>query len=275
MKKTLLTTLLGFGLYGAQAQTTCNPNFPNLPTVTQYIIPDSTTNLMHACAGLAYDQVIYIKAPKDTTVGPPIVPISVSATVDSIVVNLDSLGLPSYLSVVAAPVVKAATATVPYNHLVLRGPGNDSIACVRISGLVPASTPAGTIPLTIKLLSRGTVPLGSIPLPSTVSSYKIVIDPAGSGVCNVAIKQLQNVNNVSITPNPTQGNAVLTCDVTSAFNGSISIVNAVGQTLYNRNINLNVGQQKVSLPTEGLAAGMYQVLVRQGNTQSTSKLIVQ
>jgi hypothetical protein len=275
MKKILLTAFIAFGLYGAQAQTVCNPNGPNLPAVTQYIIPDSATNLLHACAGLPYEQIIYIKAPKDTTVvfsGFP-----VNATVDSIVVNLDSLGLPSYLSVVSAAAAKAPTATVPYNHIVLRGPGNDSLVCVKIFGTIPAGTAAGTLPLTIKLVASGKPPIGttSIVLPSTVTSYKIVIDPAGSGVCNVAIKQLQNVNGVVITPNPTTGNAILTCNVTNAFDGNLSIVNAVGQVVYNRSLNLNIGQQKVMLPTEGLASGMYQVIVRQGTAQSTSKLIVQ
>jgi hypothetical protein len=274
MKKILLTAFIASGLYSAQAQTVCNANGPNLPTVTQYIIPDSTTNLLHACAGLAYEQIIYIKAPKDTTVvfaGAP-----VSAIVDSIVVNLDSLGLPSYLSVASVAAAKAPTATVAYKHLVLRGPGNDSIACIKISGIIPAGTAAGTIPLTIKLSSAGKAG-GVVPitLPSTVTAYKIVIDPSGSGVCNVAIKQLQNVNTVVITPNPTTGNAVLTCNVTNAFDGNLSIVNAVGQVVYNRSLSLNIGQQKVMLPTDGLASGMYQIIVRQGGAQSTSKLIVQ
>ena len=67
MKKTLLTLALAFAFIVAQAQCTPDAQF-SLPG----IYPDSATGLPNAIVGQAYNEVITIIAPLDTTgsVGP-------------------------------------------------------------------------------------------------------------------------------------------------------------------------------------------------------------
>jgi hypothetical protein len=275
MKKFLLITATIGAFTHASAQLACNPAAP-ASAAKSYILPDSATGIAHGCAGVPYDETMYIKAFRDTTF------LQLPATVDSFVINLDpaTIGLPSYLSIASVPATLVPTAANNYPHIVLRSPSHpDSLACIRITGTVPAGTAAATTPLSIPFKVSATVgiPPFTLDTSSTFSntSYSLTIDAPGTGACQVAIKQLLDVYGLQVVPNPAQGNAVLQCSVNRTFNGDLSISNSIGQILHTQTLHLSPGAQYVSLPVGNLAAGLYQVNLRSGNALSTIKLLVQ
>jgi hypothetical protein len=278
MKKVLLIATLFVAAIAANAQPVCSPTAPNNNSKS-YILPDSATGIKHGCAGLPYDETMYIKVFADT----PIVflGITVVAVTDSVVINMDptTIGIPSYLTFVSVPPTQPATMAIPYPHLILRGVSKDSLACIRITGTVPAATPPGSTPLTIPFTIRAKANLGLGTLDTAISinntNYKIVIDTPGTGACAVAIKQLQDVSNLSIAPNPTSGMAQLNCNVLAAFGGELNITNQVGQIVYTRKLNLASGQQYIPVNTETLAPGLYNVSISKNGFAQSVKLLVQ
>ena len=158
MKKIILLILVIFSVQISQAQTPCVPG-ALVGTGKGYILPDSATNLNHGCAGLAYEQIIYIKVPADTSF--TFLTIPISATVDSFVVDANIVGLPSALVSASVPAITPASGSTPktnFDRLVI---GGDSLACIKLSGVLDAALPPGDQNLTIKIRAY----LSGVPAP--------------------------------------------------------------------------------------------------------------
>jgi hypothetical protein len=253
MKKILLllTVLASTNMLYAQ----CVPNAKTAPG-KGYIIPDSATNMVHACAGLPYSETFYIKAFKDTTIS------ITQGKTDSFVINLSpaALGIPSYLNVASVPATRAATATNNYPHLVIKG---DSLACIVISGTVPGTATAGTTNLNIEFKAFLGVFIGGFKVTDTVlagsyNDYQYIIDPPGTGACLLSVNSInKNLTQVSLAPNPVQQQATLSIQANKAEDVSIAIVNSLGIVISKQATKLNAGDNYIPLNTSALSHGLY------------------
>lgn len=277
MKKILLSLLLITCVQIVLAQTTaCVPGTLTSPNAG-YIIPDSATNFVHGCAGKYYEQIIYIKAPKDTTVYVGSVPFN--ANVDSFVVNSNLAGLPSYLSLVTTPGLTPASggpAVNNFDRLIIKG---DSLACVKIYGNVPAAEPAGVNNLTISIRAYLTIPLiaTSIDTPANVTYYNITIDAPGTGACIPAatndFKKI-TISNVTLSPNPANDITTLKFFSNRKEEYNFSMVNLMGEVVWNVSTTVGLGENAISIPTSAMAEGMYLIKINNAYTAFGMKLLL-
>ncbi len=263
MKKIVTLLAFIFAINSAFAQ--CVPSAKTIPGAKSYLIPDSATGLKHACPGKPYDETIYIKAFKDTTV------LIFVFTTDSFIVNLDPavIGLPSYLTLSTVPAALPPNTKHNFPHLSIPGEG---LACVKITGNV-TGTPSST-PLSIQGKVYGKLNIFGSNIDTnqlfTYNSYKLVVDPIGTGACWAT--GIENVNNyiaqIIATPNPVNNLLQLEVAATQAQKVTAVITNTMGQVVATKIANLTTGSNYLMFNTEGLANGTYIYTIR-GNRQTT------
>jgi hypothetical protein len=276
MKKIILLFTLLTGCYFAQAQ--CVPN-AKTTAGNGYIIPDSATGMVHACAGMAYDETFYIKVPKDTTIF-----IVVNGKFDSVVINVDptTIGLPTYINnITTNPPTQLPNTKHPFKHIKINRKASDSLACIRLQGTVPAGTAASTTALNIPFAAYLKLTVGGFPYPlgttgdssiaASYSSYKFIIDPAGSGACALGINSINtNINAVQIVPNPSATSMSVNVMATKPEPVTVSILNTIGQTLASKNTTLVNGANYIPFDVSALAAGVYIYNISNKNGQTVS-----
>jgi hypothetical protein len=93
---------------------------------------------------------------------------------------------------------------------------------------------------------------------------------------STAVKNVANVNNISLYPNPAKGNAVLSISLTKAAKIQVQVIDEAGRTAINMNtIQLAAGTQNINISTGALAAGLYTVKIVSGDgVISTQRLSV-
>jgi len=242
MKKIILSILMIFAVFCANAQ--CVPGAVSLPQAG-YIIPDSATNLANGCAGENYEQIIYIKVPADTTFG------TVNATIDSFVIEASISGLPSGLTVASIPALLSS----PTSRLLV--PGN-SLACIKISGIIPASTPPGPINLVIPARAYLKI-AGIIPIDTSinVNYYHINISPAPCWPTAIQNVNRFDFNLIGNIPNPasTQTQIAFESHVSGSY--TLKIVNAVGETMITKKVTASKGMNYIPVNTSTMSSGIY------------------
>jgi hypothetical protein len=252
----LITTIVGF--YAANAQ--CVPGTKVVAGADGYIIPDSATGMAHGCAGLPYNETFYIMAPKDTFI------FVANVNIDSIVINLDpvAMGLPSYLTLTTVPAAKPANTINNFPHLTI--PGN-TLACIKVAGTVPAGTLAGISPLNIQYNGFAI----AMTIPGAYTAYKIIVDPAGTGACALAIDGInKNIANVAVVPNPAQNNISINAMVENTEEVTIQIINAVGQITHTKAVALRKGDNYIPFNVQALPVGIYLYQIRNAQNQVIS-----
>ncbi|MBS1587300.1 MAG: T9SS type A sorting domain-containing protein [Bacteroidetes bacterium] len=88
------------------------------------------------------------------------------------------------------------------------------------------------------------------------------------------VKELNGVSDMAIFPNPATSQATLGFNTTEAANISISMVDAIGRTVYTYSQRFEAGSQRIVIPTGNLAAGIYNVRVQTENGVATTRLTV-
>lgn len=271
MKKIFTTILVLCIAHINYAQTPCVPGTLTLPQAG-YIIPDSATNFAHACINQYYEQIIYIKAPKDTQIivlGNP-----TSATIDSFVAKKDITGLPPGLSVTAVPDFKPAAppnVKTNFERLVIKG---DSLACMKISGTIPTGTTPGPYNLSMEVRAYLTALGGLVKIDtlSTVNYYLINVlpDPCWpSSVTNVQ----ENISQMLIKPNPARDIAMISVDAIKQSVVRYQISNTVGQVVEKGNWYINAGNNIIPINIQAFNGGIYFVNIFDGNRSKSIKLI--
>lgn len=91
---------------------------------------------------------------------------------------------------------------------------------------------------------------------------------------NVAVNQSEIIGQVSLYPNPTNGDATLQISTDKANDLTVNIYNALGQKVSSQNLGVVNGEITVSLATAEYAAGMYVVELSNGRNNQTYKLMV-
>jgi Secretion system C-terminal sorting domain len=264
----------------------CVPNKAGLPVgVKQYIVPDSAKGLEPACQGKPYEDIIYIKIFKDSIATISVFGTNVPAkfAIDSFIINLspDSLGLPSYLAVTSVPAAKAPNLKHNYPHLKLApsfGVG-DTLACIKISGNVPAATPVGVIPLKVAFTGFADVfvptnaPVAIIndtSIKTVITSYKINVQAVANCTQGVA-DYLKDVSDIFVAPNPTRNKFTLHLNAAKAGKYQVQILSTTGALVAAKEMNALPGLNKTEFDVEVLPSGLYLYKVSNGQNHISGK----
>ena len=83
-------------------------------------------------------------------------------------------------------------------------------------------------------------------------------------------------NSVSfdIYPNPTKGETNLKVSAVVAGKANVTVINTLGQVVYNKQVDLNVGVNDFQIDAKDLASGLYNVMVESQNGSMVKKLTV-
>jgi len=92
----------------------------------------------------------------------------------------------------------------------------------------------------------------------------------------VGIKEnAANMQSIQILPNPAKNFANLSLTAASAVETEVSIINSIGQKVYEQKISLNSGKNTIGLNLSQLPSGVYFAQISDGKTLSTRKLIIE
>jgi len=271
MKKIIFSFLFIAAGFSAGAQ--CVPGTLTAPA-NAYLLPDSATNFANACPGTYYEQILYIKAAKDTAISVTS-PISgiITADIDSFVVDAGITNLPSYLTVVSVPALLPPSGGDPktnYTRLVIPG---DSLACVKISGNVPPGTPAATLNLQVNLRVytsnlHSTNPVLEIAIPSiypgrktdtvtNINDYRIVVYPTPCWPTSLNTISTTNFNLLGSIPNPASAQTQIAFESNISGSYTLKLINAVGETVFTRIVNASKGMNYIPVNTSTMSSGIY------------------
>lgn len=112
----------------------------------------------------------------------------------------------------------------------------------------------------------------------TTSDYgnNLYIDNVNLNQANPTVikSNLANANSVNVFPNPTKADAYLNVNLQEASKVNISVVNALGQIVLQKEADLTFGNNSVKLDTKDFASGLYNVIVETNNGSMVKKLTV-
>lgn len=118
-------------------------------------------------------------------------------------------------------------------------------------------------------LSRIRYKLYNVNNPNDTLTFKVLYNGP------TAIKdQSEVVKTIEVFPNPSNSIAYLKISSASNTKGSIKLINSLGSIIYNKDCNLNTGENTVEFSVESLKAGMYFIEVYADNSKITKKLII-
>ena len=79
---------------------------------------------------------------------------------------------------------------------------------------------------------------------------------------------------VSVYPNPTNGITNVRLNVTSSQTATLKLVNILGQVVMTKNVTLNGGDNTISIDATGFTAGVYNLVIDNGNGTAVVKINV-
>jgi hypothetical protein len=291
MNKILLTISL-FVATNSFAQV-CVPGTLTSPK-NAYILPDSATGLNHACPGMNYTQIMYLKAPKDTAINavlPVVGAATITADIDSFVVDANVVGLPSYITLLSVPTALApAGISFPksnYTRMVMKG---DSLACVKMSGAVPSGTMASATPLTINIRAylsnmHSTNLTAEALIPTlyagrktdtvlAINDYKFIVDALPCSPAAVSNLSKYNFELIGNIPNPASQRTQIVFESAKLDNYSFTILNAIGDVVFEKNIKSSIGINYLPIDVSVLSNGIYLYTLSDGKNKISKKLHV-
>jgi hypothetical protein len=83
-----------------------------------------------------------------------------------------------------------------------------------------------------------------------------------------------NISSVELYPNPTANETTVNVTLVNTSDVAVTVLNNVGQIVYQSASTLSAGSNKVNVDTRNLASGIYNVLVATENGSVTKKLSV-
>lgn len=254
MKKLYFVSILALSSLAAGAQCTINQAVFSGPNDYR-ILPDTVTGIPVAYVGTPYATDLQFHVAPDTVTTLGTFPIT-QVKIDSIV------GVPAGFS----------WSTNPSNGIF---PGG-SYGCAGVTGLATAGQELGgpnsdgIYPIVIHFTA--TVSVFSVPtdFPATKTGYKLHIQAANNvpAMANVNFAVNQNAPNPSdkqcdfVFTNPTNGNVQFT------------LYNILGETVKSNNISAVKGENRYTMSTSELPAGVYLYTFRSGNASVTRRMTV-
>jgi hypothetical protein len=253
-KKFYFVSILVLSSLAAGAQCTINQNVFSGPNDYR-ILPDTVTNLPAATVSVAYTTDLQFHVQPDTTTPLGTFPIT-QVQIDSIT------GIPAGFSYSTNP----SNGTFP----------GGSYGCAGVNGLATAGQELGgpnadgVYPIIIYYTA--TVNVFSVPqqFPTSKTGYKLRIQAANNvpSMANVNFAVNQNAPNPSdkqtdfLFTNPNNGNVQFT------------LYNILGETVKSTTISAAKGENRFTLNTSDLPAGVYLYTFRSGNATVTRRMTV-
>ena len=252
MKKILLTLTLAFAFIGAQAQCTPDPQF----TIAG-IYPDSATGLPNAMVGQAYNEVITIIAPLDTTGS--VASVTIPVIVQTIELT-NVTGLPASFS------YDCANSNCTFS--------GGSTSCAVLSSSSPTVAEIGSHQIIFNTTTTVTVPsLGNI----TQTQYDI-IDYYYINVSN-ATSVINQFNDFTfelknIYPNPVNDNAKIQFISGNSADVVFSVFNHLGEKIEEKYIAASRGINDIEISANDYANGMYLYSINNGIQIVSKRMII-
>lgn len=105
------------------------------------------------------------------------------------------------------------------------------------------------------------------PFEPSANNVQLLIGPAD---VTTTVSETSVINSLNLFPNPTADIATLMVETTKASDLSIDIVNLMGQKVAGQKVNTGAGKNFIQLPVEGLAKGIYTIVLR--DTKGVAKV---
>ena len=248
------------------------PCVPGTLTTTgnSYILPDAITNFKEACVNEYYEQIVYMKVPKDTCLG------FVSTTIDSFVISKNVTGMPVGLTVEGVPGILPASPSDPKTNFERMKIKGDSLACLKISGIIATSNVPGNYNLIIPI--RAYMKIGGfVPLDSAInlSTYSINVKPTGTcfpaSISNLDKYSFDLIGN---SPNPFTGNTTISFQSAVNKNYDLKIMNAIGAVVYSEKVKSQTGMNYVNINGSQFSSGMYMIIISDDKNRLSHKMLV-
>ena len=251
MKKILLTLTLALAFVGAQAQCTPDPQY----TIAG-IYPDSATGLPNAMVGQAYNEVITIISPLDTSV--LYLGITIPVTVQTIELT-NVTGLPGSFSYDC----EGGNCTF----------SGGSTSCAVLSSPSPTAAEIGSHQIFMYTLT--TVDAG---FPAGIQTQEDTIDYYYINVAN-ATTVLNQFNDFTfelkdIFPNPLNSNSKIQFISGNSTDIVFSVFNHLGEKIEERNIAANRGVNDIEISAKDYANGMYLYSINNGIQIVSKRMII-
>ena len=251
MKKILLTLTLAIAFFGAQAQCTPDPQFNIVG-----IYPDSTTGLTGAIVGQAYDEVITIISPVDTST--VILGQTISVTIQTI--ELTSVtGLPPSFS------YDCATTNCIFS--------GGSTSCAVLTSAGPTSAEIGSHQVIMNTTTTVDAGLFGIQTQNDVVDYYYINVSNATSVINRFNDFTFELKDVY--PNPVNSNAKIQFISGSSANVVFSVFNYLGEKIEERNIAASRGVNDIEISAKDYANGMYLYSINNGIQVVSRRMIIE
>jgi hypothetical protein len=257
MKKLYFVSVLAIASLTAGAQCTINQSVFSGPN-DYGIYPDTVVNLPAAIVGVGYTTDLQFHVIPDTTVSSP-----VPGTYTINHVKIDSIvGMPANFTYSTNP----ASGIFP----------GGSYGCAAVSGLATAGQELGgpnadgIYPIIIHLTAE--VNFFNVPTPMsfTQTGYRVAIQSAN----NVASITGINFSVANNAPNPADKQTDFTFTNPNNGNVQFTLYNILGETVKQTNINAVKGENRFTLNTAELPAGVYLYTFRSGASVVTRRMTV-
>lgn len=96
------------------------------------------------------------------------------------------------------------------------------------------------------------------PITDSITGTQVLLGPATI----TGVEETSAIDNISLYPNPTTDNATLVVEATKTAQLNLTVVNMMGQVVGSQTINAFAGKNIVQLNTDGLAQGVYSLVLR-------------
>jgi hypothetical protein len=251
MKNFFLTLTLAFAFVGAQAQCTPDPQF----TIAG-IYPDSATGLPNAMVGQAYNEVITIISPVDTST--VILGQTISVTIQTI--ELTSVtGLPPSFSYDCAT-----------TNCIFAG---GSTSCAVLTSAGPTSAEIGSHQVIMNTTTTVDAGLFGIQTQNDVVDYYYINVSNATSVINRFNDFTFELKDVY--PNPVNSNAKIQFISGSSANVVFSVFNYLGEKIEERNIAASRGVNDIEISAKDYANGMYLYSINNGIQVVSRRMIIE
>jgi hypothetical protein len=250
MKNFFLTLTLAFAFVGAQAQCTPDPQF----TIAG-IYPDSATGLPNAMVGQAYNEVITIISPVDTST--VILGQTISVTIQTI--ELTSVtGLPPSFSYDCAT-----------TNCIFAG---GSTSCAVLTSAGPTSAEIGSHQVIMNTTTTVDAGLFGIQTQNDVVDYYYINVSNATSVINRFNDFTFELKDVF--PNPVNSNAKIQFISGNSADVVFTVFNYLGEKIEERNIAASRGVNDIEISAKDYANGMYLYSINNGMQRVSKRMIV-
>ena len=250
MKNFFLTLTLAFAFFGAQSQCTPDPQF----TIAG-IYPDSATGLPNAMVGQAYNEVITIISPVDTST--VILGQTIPVTIQTI--ELESVtGLPPSFS------YDCATTDCIF--------AGGSTSCAVLSSPSPTITEIGSHQIIMNTTTTVDAGLFGIQTQNDVVDYYYINITNATSVINRFNDFTFELKD--IFPNPVNNNSKIQFILGNSADVVFTVFNYLGEKIEEKNIAASRGVNNIEISAKDYANGMYLYSINNGIQLVSKRMII-